>query len=47
MLDAAGDAAIAVLPAPDAPRADAEQLGDAVLCDAERAECRAEFGRGH
>ena len=45
--DAAGDAAIAVLPAPDAPRADAEQLGDAVLCDAERAECRAEFGRGH
>ena len=45
--DAAGDAAIAVLPAPDAPRADAEQLGDAVLCDAERAKCRAEFGRGH
>ena len=39
-VDAAGDAAIAVLPAPDAPRADAEQLGDAVLCDAERAECR-------
>ena len=45
--DAAGDAAIAVLPASDAPRADAEQLGDAVLCDAERIECRAEFGRGH
>jgi hypothetical protein len=43
--DSAWDAAIAVLPAPDAPRADAEQLGDAVLCDAERAECRAEFGR--
>jgi hypothetical protein len=44
--DAAGDAAIAVLPASDAPRADAEQLGDAVRCDAERAECRAELDRG-
>ena len=43
---AAGGAAVAVLPAPDAPRTDAEQLGDAVLCEAERAECRAEFGRG-
>ena len=46
-VDAAGDAAIAVLPAPDGPRADAEQLGGAVLCDAERVEGRAEFGRGH
>ena len=45
--DSAWDAAIAVLPTSDAPRADAEQLGDAVLCDAERAECLAEFGRGH
>jgi hypothetical protein len=45
--DAAGDAALAALPAPDASRADAEQLGDAVLCEAERAECRAEFGPGH
>jgi hypothetical protein len=44
--DAAGDAAIPVLPAPDAPRADAEQPGDAVLCNAERGEGRAEFA-GH
>ena len=43
----AGDAALAALPAPDASRADAEQLGDAVLREAERAECRAEFGPGH
>lgn len=46
-VDSRGDAAIAALPAPDAPWADAKQLGDAVLCDAECAECRAEFGRGH
>ena len=46
-VDATWDVAIAGLPTSDAPRTDAEQLGDAVLCDAERAECRAEFGRGH
>jgi hypothetical protein len=46
-VDAAGDAAIAVLPAPEAPRADAEQPGGAVLCNAERVECRAEFGPDH
>jgi len=45
--DAAGDAAIAVLPASDAPRADAEQPGNALLCDAERSDRRAEFGLGH
>jgi hypothetical protein len=45
--DPAWDAAVAVLPTSDAPRADAEQLGDALLCDAERAEGRAEFGCGH
>ena len=33
-VDAAGDAAIAVLPAPDTPRTDTEQVGDAVLCEA-------------
>ena len=44
--DAAGDAAVAGLPAPDAPRADAKQLGDAALCNAEYAECRAELIRG-
>jgi hypothetical protein len=44
--DSTWDAAIAVLPAPDAPRADAEQPGNAVLCDAERVECFAEFDRG-
>ena len=43
--DAAWHAAIAVLPTSDAPRADAEQLSDAVLCDAERAEGRAELVR--
>jgi hypothetical protein len=32
--DAAGDTAIAVLPTSDAPRADTEQPGDALLCDA-------------
>jgi hypothetical protein len=39
------NAAVAVLPTSDAPRADAEQLSGAVRCDAERAERRAEFGR--
>jgi hypothetical protein len=43
--DAAGDAAIAVLPASDVPRADAEQLGGAALCNAEGAKRRAEFSR--
>jgi hypothetical protein len=33
--------ALAVLPPPHAPWANAEQLGDAVLRDAERAECLA------
>ena len=46
-VDAAGDAAIAVLPAPDTPRTDTEQVGDAVLCEAERVECLAEFGPDH
>jgi hypothetical protein len=45
-VDSSGDAAIAVLPTSDASRADAEQLGDAVLRDAERAERCAEFGPG-
>jgi hypothetical protein len=45
--DAAGGVAIAGTPAPDGPRADAKQLGDAVLCDAEPLERRAEFGSGH
>jgi hypothetical protein len=45
--DSAWDAAIAVLPTSDALRADTEQPGDAVLCDAERAECLADFGPGH
>jgi len=45
-VDSAGDAAVAGLPAPDAPRADAKQLGDAALCNAEYAECRAELIRG-
>jgi len=44
--DAAGDAAIAMLPASDAPRTDTEQLGGAMLREAERAERRAQFGRG-
>jgi hypothetical protein len=43
----ARDAAITILPTSDIPRADAEQLSDAVLRGAERAECFAEFGRGH
>ena len=44
--DATWDAAITVLPTSDASRTDAEQLSDAALCDAERAECRAELVRG-
>ena len=44
-VDAAGNGATAILPAPDAPRADTEHLGDAVL--SERAKGRTEFGRGH
>jgi hypothetical protein len=40
--DSAWDAAIAVLPTSDASRADTEQPGDAVLCDAERVEGCAE-----
>ena len=43
--DAAGNVTTAILPAPDAPRTDVEQLGDAVL-RSERAECFAEFDRG-
>jgi hypothetical protein len=43
--DSAWDAAIAVLPTSDAPRAEAEQLGDAVLCDTDRAEHLAELAR--
>jgi sRNA-binding protein len=43
--NAAGDAAIAVLPAPHAPRADAEQPGNAVLCEAKRAQHLAELAR--
>jgi hypothetical protein len=45
-VDSPRDAAIATLPTSDAPRADAEQLGDTVLCDVEDVERRAEFGRG-
>jgi hypothetical protein len=45
--DAARDAAIAALPASDTPRADAEQLGNAMLRDAKRAEYLAELARGH
>jgi hypothetical protein len=44
--DPAGNAAVAVLPAADAARADAEQRCSAARCDAERAECRAKFARG-
>jgi len=44
--DPIGDVTITRLPSADAARADAEQLGDAVLRDAERAECGAKFGRG-
>jgi hypothetical protein len=43
--DAARDAAVAVLPTPDVSRGDVEQPGDARLCNAERAERRAEFDR--
>jgi len=42
--DAAGDAALAVSPTSHASGADGEQLGDAPLREAKRAECRAEFG---
>ena len=45
--DSARDAAGAIAPSPDAPRADFEQLPGAALCDAERVECRAESGCGH
>ena len=45
--DAAGDAAIAILPTPHAPGANAEQSRNVVLCDAKRAECFAEVSRGH
>jgi hypothetical protein len=45
--DAQGDAAFAILPAPDVPRADIEQLGDAALCNVERADRLAEFGATH
>jgi hypothetical protein len=44
--NSARDAALAVLPASNAPWADAEQRGETVLCDSESAECRTEFGRG-
>jgi hypothetical protein len=44
--DAAWNVAIAVLPTPDASRADTEQLSNAVLCEAERVKGRAEFSRG-
>jgi len=43
--DGAGDAACAILPAPDGPRGDGEQFGSVAWREAERAECRAEFGR--
>jgi hypothetical protein len=43
--DATGDAALAVSPTSDAPRADAKQLGDVMLREAERAECRAKLNR--
>jgi hypothetical protein len=42
--DAAGNAAIAIPPTSHAPRTDAEQLGDAVLREAERVECLVKFG---
>ena len=48
-VNAARNAAIAVLPPSDAPRADAEQLGDSMLCEAERVKL-SYFGglhRGH
>ena len=45
--DADGDAAIAVLPASDGPRADAKQLGNTELRDAKHGDRRAEFGLGH
>ena len=44
--DGAGDAARAILPAPDAPRADSEYPGGMAWREAKRAECRAEFSRG-
>jgi hypothetical protein len=44
-IDAMGDAALAVSPTSDAPWADAKQLGDAMLREAERAECRAKLDR--
>jgi hypothetical protein len=43
--DSEWNAAVASLPTSHASGADAKQLGDAVLCDAERGERRAEFGR--
>ena len=42
--DPTWDAAVAVLPTSDAPRADTEPPGDAALREAKRAERRAEFG---
>ena len=45
--DAARDVTTAILPAPDAPRTDAEQPGDAMLCNAKGAKGRTEFGRSY
>jgi hypothetical protein len=45
-VDATRDAAIAPLPASDTPRADAKQLSDAVLREAECAKRLVEFSRG-
>jgi len=44
--DGARDAARAILPAPNAPRANSEYPGGVAWREAKRAECRAEFGRG-
>jgi len=45
--DAARQAAIAVSPMSDSPRVDGKELREAALRDVERAERRAELGRGH
>ena len=45
--DAAGNVTTAILPAPDAPRSDVKQLGNAAVRNAECVERFAEFGPGH
>jgi hypothetical protein len=45
VVDSTGDGTVTVPPAPDASRLHTEQLGDALLLEAERAERRAEFDR--